>query len=297
MATRRLSPRSGQPVRTVVDRLAFAGFLAASVLVLLIGKADLQVVAYAEQRISDVAAPFLRVATAPVNALRTVSERARGWWDTTGHNAALREENAALLRWRTIAEQLATENAQLRAALAMKPAAPLPAERTARVIADGRGPFVDTLLVDVGTDDGVRDGMAAINHQGLAGRVLSTGRSSARLLLVTDFNSKIPVRVEPSGDLAILAGDNSDRPLLTFLPFDPRIGEGDLVVTSGSGGGIPPGLPIGRVARDAGGDLRVASFVDWRRLDLVRLVLSPPFLPPEDDAVADGPTPTSEGAL
>ncbi|WGF90109.1 rod shape-determining protein MreC [Marinivivus vitaminiproducens] len=287
---RRPFSRSGQPVRTVVDRLAFGGFLLAAVLLLLIGKADLRIVAFAEQRLSDVATPLLRAAAAPVGALRLAAEQAAGWWDTTSRNAELRAENAELLRWKTVAEQLAAENAQLREALAMKPATPMPVELAARVVADGKGPFVDTLLIDAGSDDGVRQGMAAITHEGLVGRVLSVGRSSARLLLVTDFNSKIPVRIEPSGDPAILAGDNTDSPALAFLPFDPRIGDGDLVLTSGRGGGLPAGLPVGRVVREPQGELRVASFIDWRRLDLVRLILSPPVAAPEDEPVPDGPS-------
>ena len=68
------------------------------------------------------------------------------------------------------------------------------------------------LLLDAGTEQGVAVGMPAMTPEGLVGRVVEVGRRSARVLLMTDFNSRIPVVVESSGDHAILEGDNSRLP-------------------------------------------------------------------------------------
>ena len=81
-----------------------------------------------------------------------------------------------------------------------------------------------TVLVDAGAERGVAKGMAAVNERGLVGRVIEVGRRSARVLLLTDFNSRVPVMVEPSRDQAILAGDNSREPGLVFLPLQPAPG-------------------------------------------------------------------------
>src|SRR4029453_1678845 len=92
-----------------------------------------------------------------------------------------------------------------------------------RIVADAGGPFVHTVLVDAGTEDGAARGMAAVNERGMIGRVIEVGRHSARVLLLTDFNSRIPVLVEPSRDQAILAGNNTRRLTLVFLPLNPRL--------------------------------------------------------------------------
>jgi cell shape-determining protein MreC len=101
------------------------------------------------------------------------------------------------------------------------------------------------------------------------------------VLLLTDFNSRIPVMVEPSRDQAILAGNNSGRPDLVFLPLNPRLAVGDAVVTSGRGGVLPPGLEVGRVrAIDAAG-VAVEPLVDFARLEYLRLLEYTHVLPPE----------------
>ena len=115
------------------------------------------------------------------------------------------------------------------------------------MVADAGGPFVHTVLINVGAEQGVAKGMAAVNERGLIGRVIEVGRRSARVMLLTDFNSRIPVMVEPSRDQAILAGNNSRQPDLIFLPLNPRLSLGDAVVTSGRGGVLPPGLAVGIV--------------------------------------------------
>ena len=120
--------------------------------------------------------------------------------------------------------------------------------------------------------------MAAVNERGLVGRVIEVGRRSARVLLLTDFNSRVPVMVEPSRDQAILAGDNSREPGLIFLPLNPRMAVGQRVVTSGRGGVLPPGLAVGMVSAigdregrgRAGGRLGPAGYV--RLLEYSRVV-------------------------
>jgi rod shape-determining protein MreC len=149
------------------------------------------------------------------------------------------------------------------------------------VVADTGGPFVHTVIVDAGAMRGVSKGMAAVNERGLVGRVTGVGARSARVLLLTDFNSRIPVMVEPSRDHAILAGDNTHEPGLIFLPLNPSLAVGDRVVTSGRGGVLPPGLPIGVVGAIDEDKIAVTPFVDWDRLEYVRLLQYPAVTGPE----------------
>ena len=82
---------------------------------------------------------------------------------------------------------------------------------------------------------------------GLVGRVAELGDHAARILLLTDLNSRVPVVIEETRERAILSGDNTERPALAYLPPDARVSSGQRVVTSGSGGVLPAGLPIGTV--------------------------------------------------
>ena len=83
---------------------------------------------------------------------------------------------------------------------------------------------MQTRLIDAGSDRGIADGMAVVTERGFVGRVVQTGEHSARVMLLTDFNSRIPVIVESSRDRAILQGDNGPQPRLDFLPLNPRLG-------------------------------------------------------------------------
>jgi rod shape-determining protein MreC len=226
--------------------------------------------------VRDTLTPVMAAVAEPAAALH------RGF-DWVGRQFALAEENRRLraqvehlLEWRAEATRLQVENASLREVLHAQRRQPVPIVRTARVVADSRSPFVHTRLLDSGARDGVREGMAALGRGGLAGRVVDVGPHSARLLLLTDFNSRLPVLVLPSRDPAILSGDNGPRPRLEFLPLTPQVQVGDRVVTSGAAGVLPVGLPIGLVVRDAEDELRVRPALDWRDLQHVRLVQAPP---------------------
>jgi rod shape-determining protein MreC len=120
----------------------------------------------------------------------------------------------------------------------------------------------------------------------MVGRIISVGRRSSRMLLITDYNSKVPVTVERSGDHAILEGDNSAEPSLRFLPLNPSFQVGDLVLTSGDGGLMPAGLLIGRISAVDKRKVAVTPFADWSRLDYVSVLLYDGLPPPESDPAA-----------
>ncbi|HTI84989.1 MAG TPA: rod shape-determining protein MreC, partial [Alphaproteobacteria bacterium] len=140
------------------------------------------------------------------------------------------------------------------------------------VIGESGGPFARSVLINAGSSDGLSRGQAVVNGDGLVGRLTDVGDSAARVLLLTDLNSRVPVVIEETRERAILAGDNSDRPTLAYLPPDARITSGQRVVTSGNGGVLPPGLQIGTVSVGRDGVPRVQPFVNWSKIEFVRIV-------------------------
>jgi rod shape-determining protein MreC len=279
---RRTLSRLAVPLKALADRFAFGALLVLSLALLIVGKANVELLERVGSTVGDALVPALEALMQPIAASRRLVEGVGELVALRDENARLREQNARLLEWQSAARQLTLQNAALRQLLNMRPDPERPTAVTGRVVADAGGPFVHTVLVDVGAEDGVADGMAAVNERGLIGRVIDVGRHSARVLLLTDFNSRIPVMVEPSREQAILAGDNTRRPGLVFLPLNPRLSVGDRVVTSGRGGMLPPGVEVGMVSAIDDTGVTVQPLVDFARLEYLRLLEYPKVLPPEE---------------
>ncbi|MEM7424423.1 MAG: rod shape-determining protein MreC, partial [Pseudomonadota bacterium] len=98
------------------------------------------------------------------------------------------------------------------------------------------------------------------------------GDRAARVLLLTDFSSRVPVVIQPGARRAVLSGDGTPAPKLEFLDGGERIKAGDLVETSGDGGVFPPNLPVGRVVVTTQGTWRSVLLSDYARLEFVRLL-------------------------
>jgi rod shape-determining protein MreC len=130
------------------------------------------------------------------------------------------------------------------------------------------------VLINAGARDGVRDGWAAMDGIGLVGRIAGVGEKTSRVLLLTDNNSRVPVTLQPSGQKALLSGDNSALPPLDFVEDPSAIAAGDLVVSSGDGGVFPAGLVVGKVVLTEGKRLRVRLEADMARLQFLRILRS-----------------------
>jgi rod shape-determining protein MreC len=263
----RLSP----PRRAALQRVGLPLLVLLSATMIILGKADQVMFESLRVSVTDTAAPLLDIASRPLAALEDLADRARALIAAYRDNARLAEENERLLRWRQAALALASENTELRGLLKL---APVPAASfvTARVIANSGGAYVRSLLVRAGSEDGVARGQAAITGEGLVGRVAEVGSRAARVLLITDLNSRIPVIVEGPHQRAVMTGDNSDRPSLRYIDAVSGIKIGDRVVTSGEGGVFPPGLPVGVIASLDGEAPRVEPYVELSQVEYLRIV-------------------------
>lgn len=263
--------RPSASIRTAVQRAAPALLVALSVAIVLVGRVDPGAFASLRMRLADEAAPVLAALSRPLNAAAATVDRVRGIVLMYQDNLRLERDNARLLKWQQVARKLSNDNRQLRGLLHVVPDRAISFE-TAGIIASSGGGFVRSLMIDAGSDRGAVRGEAAIAGDGLVGRLTEIGNRTARVLLVTDLNSRIPVVIEGPHVKAILAGDNSARPRLIYASDPGAIKIGDRVVTSGDGGVFPPGLPVGVVAALADGVPRVEPFVEPAQLDYVMIV-------------------------
>ncbi len=259
------------PLKVMVQRFAFALFVVASAALLILAKADIAMMEKVRTVVTDAAAPVLGVLSQPVVAINNAVDGVENLIDLREENARLKGENARLLHWQGVARRLEQENARYRSLLQVQFEPPVDPV-VARIIADSGGPFVRTVLVNAGRRAGIRKGQAVVNDDGLVGRIVEAGEKSSRVLLLTDLNSRIPVVMEASRHRAILAGDNSARPRLEFIPVSAQVSAGDRVVTSGDGGLFPPGLAIGIVADLGDGLPKVQPFADREQIEYVRVL-------------------------
>lgn len=266
-----LIARVAAPFRGAAQRFALGFLMIVAFATMFLGKADTHFVERFRTGVTDVAAPILEAMAEPVAAANRVLAHLGELAALREENQRLREEVSRLRGWHAAALRLEAENKSLRDLLQYRG----PDRNTfvsARVVADGHGPFVKSVLVNIGTRDGIEKGQAAVTQLGLVGRVTEVGDRSARILLITDLNSRIPVLVEETRARAILAGDNSERPQLVFLPQGTRLSPGQRIVTSGHGGALPHGIPVGVVASVEDGVARVRPFVDWERLEYIQII-------------------------
>lgn len=263
--------RFAAPLKAALQRFAFLFLILASFALMLLGKAEVVLVERARTALSDALAPFFTLVSQPAEVMADATDKIREIANVRQENARLREEVSRLERWQEAARRLDVENQSLRSLLNFQPEAEVKAS-TGRIIADSGGAFVRSVLVSIGSQDGVTKGSAAMTGEGLVGRVSEVGERSTRVLLITDLNSRIPVVIESTRDRAVLAGDNTARPRLLYLAPDARVSPGDRVVTSGHGGTLPAGLPVGVISAVGERGVQIQPYVDWSRLEYVRLL-------------------------
>lgn len=254
-----------------VHRVVLGFILLACLVLLILGRIDSPRVQSMRMALADLLLPSMEWVATPVQYGTEILRDYENFFDVYAQNRDLRREVQRNQAWRERARQLEEENAQLRALNNVR-LAPQTTFVTGDVISDGGGPFSQTALVNVGARDGVRDGSAAVDGNGLVGRVVGVGERAARILLLTDFSSRVPVIVQPAGSRAILTGDGTTAPKLQFLDSTERVQPGNLIETSGDGGVFPPDLPVGRLISLGGQGWRVVLAANYTRLEFVRLL-------------------------
>lgn len=217
--------------------------------------------------VSDKLTPIMTAVRSPVVAFQQLDNQVEKYFYVVKTNDKLRLENARLMAWRDEALHLRDENTQLHRLLDM--ADQLQVTPVAgRVLADTRSPYARTVLVDVGADKGIEKGQAVLSEDGLAGRILEVAATSARVLLLTDHNARIPVKLLSSGTLAVVRGGNARKLELILVDGNPTATEGELVVTSGVGGVFAPGIPVAKVI-GVGETITVQPLTNFAKLDRV----------------------------
>lgn len=271
MRSRRLHGNSSAPKRNVKGGVLLFTLFFASFVLLVLSRIENQVVRDVRGQVSDWATPVLEWASLPAVHMRRGWEQAGLMFSLYEEVDRLRAENDRLRQWEWRAQRMERRLGHLRSLLHAVDEQALD-YTTGRVIADARGPFARSILVNVGREQGVKAGYAVINGDGLVGRTVHVGQDASRVILLNDLNSRIPVLVGPSAVRAVLVGDNTSSPRLEFLPDSSEVFDNDEVYTSGHAGMLPRGIKIGVVEGDDPKGYRVRTDATLSELEFVSIL-------------------------
>ena len=233
------------------------------------------------------------IETKPLNYLRSfikdaiyrgsqvVSVPSRSFSDLTGfitnhinvykNYTELKKENNELKNKISNSDFLELENTQLRKLIEEQ----VTSESnfvSARVLLDKQSPYLNSFIINIGSNKNIKNGMAVLHGKNFVGRIVDVNFFSSRVLLVSDLNSKIPIISEPSSNHAILSGHGKDKPTLEYLPENHSLKNGDKIYTSGKEGIFSPGIPIGeaRLKKEA---IEVQLYSDLNEITFVNINL------------------------
>ena len=246
--SRRSASRREQNL-ALIGAVVTGAVIATGVLLLLIARVNPGQGAALRGAALDAVMPMWSVVRAPLDAIHRGTDAMSDYFGAVSRNRALTVELAANRTTLERARALATANAQLKGLLrVVEPHTRLVA--TARIAGASTGGTLRSAVISAGRDDGVRPGQPVRAAAGLVGRTIEAGDHAARVLLLTDPASRVPVIVERTGQPALLVGANA--PLLEIrdrVGAEEPLRPGDRLVTSGDGGVFAPGIPVAIVVR------------------------------------------------
>jgi rod shape-determining protein MreC len=241
--------------------------------------------------------------------LREAGNELRSATGAVGDTTTLRERNEQLEQ--TIAQltvenlrlkEVEAENVRLRSLLQFRDVNPSYTYKggqvVGRIVANEPSNIVHSILIDIGSNNGIEPGMPVVTERGLVGRVTEVYRNAARVLLITDSSSNVNAMLQNTRLRGILRGRTNQSPILDYLPQDQSILVGDIVVTSGEGGRFPTGIPVGQVIEVEQNDVEmfqqaiVRTTVDFDTLETVLVVTN--FVSPSEQLGAPEPEPESQ---
>lgn len=196
-------------------------------------------------KILDIVKPALKISQTISRKIRSISLIPQS--SLSKENALLREEIETMKSKLVGQDELTSENNRLRKLLDFKKKQASNRAISAQVIGRDPSNWTNIIFVDKGKDDGIKKYMAVTTDKGLVGRVIEVGSSSAKVMFITDPDSRIGVLVQRTRHDGLLYGTLSRKCQMVYIPLEADIWPGDLIVSSGLGISVPKGLLVGTI--------------------------------------------------
>ena len=257
-------------LRLLAKKFALVILFLAALLLMIFNKNNSLVLERSTGAATGVAASVVEVLVIPAKIVARGYDYLAELKSIKKDNEILREENKKLKLLQDKYKALEIENKLLADLLNYVPL-PEVGFVSAKVVAEESDAFAHSMLAYV-ADENVDKGDVVVADSGVVGRVDKLAGKYAKIILITDINSKIPVMVEKNRVRGILTGDNTVMPKLIFVPLNAEVSTGDRIVTSGVSGVFPAGLPVGQVVSVSKNEIKVKPFASLERLEYVRII-------------------------
>ena len=254
------------------QRSLYFGLIIITFLIMFIGKADLAIIKKINIIISDLSSPIISSFSNQTKIIGNSFNYLSNTASLKEENKNLHLENMRLKQFEILSNMYESENLLLKNQLNLVPQK-IPNFITARAISAPGNVFAHSLLINSGRSAGIEKGNAVLFNGMFIGQIVSVGNNSSRVLLISDVNSMIPVVVSNNRIPSILTGENLILPSLKFLPNNVKLNHGSIVQTSGHGGLLPAGLPIGSVVKHSSEKNYVRPLIDLNLIDYLQVLL------------------------
>ncbi len=259
-------------IGNIGQKSIYFGLIISTVLIMLIGKADLAIVNRISIFLTDLSSPVISTISKQTQIIGDSFIFLKNTASLRKENRSLYEENLKLKKFEIISRIYESENLILNNQLNLIPLK-IPNFKTVRAISAPGNVFSHSMLLNAGQVDGIEKGNAVLFNGIFIGQILKVGKKSSRVLLISDVNSKIPIVVSNNRIPSILTGENLVLPSLQFLPNNVKIENGSIVQTSGHGGLLPAGLPIGFTVNSSTEKIYVRPAIDLNLINYVQVLL------------------------
>ena len=252
------------------QRFSLIALISFSIIFLVLGKLNFKAVDYIKISINEIVYRSAFIASLPENYIQKGYNTAKNHFNIYNDYNEIKFENQKLKSEKISNNFILQENERLKKII--DDYVTISDTIVAKVLIDKKSPFLRSIIINKGSKDNVKLGMAVIDGTYLAGKVVEVNFTTSRILLLSDLNSKIPVTIEPNGLQSILSGTGKNDGKIQYLKEEYKIENESTVYTSGSGGIFKAGIPIGKIKNIPGEEIEVDFFSDFTQLKFVKIV-------------------------
>lgn len=257
-------------LRIFLRKFALTVLFVISLVLMLMSKNNSSLLDVVSSGGTAVSAPVFSILVWPAKVISGGYEYLNHLWHVSEDNQRLRAENESLHKLQDRYKSLEIEN-KLLSDLLNYVSLPKVGYISAHLVAEENNAFSQAIVAYIG-DEKVNKGDVVLADNSVVGRIDKKMHHYAKIILLTDISSQIPVIIENTRIRGVLKGDNTINPKLVFTPLDAEIAVGDRIVTSGVSGVFPAGLPVGYVASIVKNEIKVKLFASLNKLEYVKIV-------------------------
>ena len=252
------------------QKFSLLTFIFLSILVIVLSNNNFKIIKFIKIGINEVVYRASFLISAPENKIQNINSQIKDHMKIYDNYKNIESEIEILKQKKLSNDFLKMENEKLRKLINESIKSD---EILAKVLIDKESPFLKSIILNKGTKDKLKIGMAVVDKVYLVGKVIEVNYTNSRALLLSDLNSKIPVVLEPLGMQAVVSGTGKDYGKIQYTKeeYENQIKTQEIIAyTSGLGGLFKPGIPVGKISKD--NIYKINFFSDFRQLEYVKII-------------------------